>query len=196
LSDAVAAAIIGVAGTVLVGVATQFVNGRERTSQSRLNESERRAQREAEERERAQTRREEFLFRALEHFGGKTQERSVGIAIVEAYWAAAPDQVALLVPVLLNQLTYLLAVVDTVERSDAAHERINVDRLVRLLQDIDNLPSFRESYISTLRAIDTKPEKRGLDLSRDPEISARVVRFLSDSRDALTQLDGSPNVRD
>jgi Winged helix-turn-helix DNA-binding len=75
---AIAAALIGVAGILL----SQLIYRQERQRESEQAASE-----------RQQSRREEFLFRALDHFGGKTQERSVGIAIAEAYWRQVPELV-------------------------------------------------------------------------------------------------------
>lgn len=130
------------------------------------------------ERERLLSRREEFLFRALEHFGGRTQERSVGIAIAEAYWRSVPEQIDVLVPVLLNQLVYLLSVVDTAKSADAAHERQNVRRIVELLAQIDQIDRFRDAYASSLVSIRQRQEGRGMDLSDTPDIERKVSEYL------------------
>lgn len=65
---AIAAAAIGVAGT-LIG---QLLSGLKRRRASTQAENERQREGAKAERERMQSRREEFLFRALEHFGGRT----------------------------------------------------------------------------------------------------------------------------
>jgi hypothetical protein len=108
----------------------------------------------------------------------REQERSVGIAIAEAYWRSTPEQLDVLVPLLLNQLVYLLAVQDSEKSADAAHERQNVRRIVELLAQIDEVDRFRDSYGSSLRAIRRKRTGRGIDLSSDPEIKSGVDRFL------------------
>ena len=173
-AGAVAAAAIGIAGT-LIG---QLIASRERRRESERAERERQNEREADRGEQAQSRREEFLFRALEHFGGGTQERSVGIAIAEAYWRSVPEQLDVLVPLLLNQLVYLLSVVDRAKSADAAHERQNARRIVDLLDEIDQVDRFRDAYTSSLRAITGRRQDRGIDLTRDPDIEARVSAYL------------------
>jgi hypothetical protein len=50
-----------------------------------------------------------------------------------------------LVPLLLNQLVYLLAVQDSEKSADAAHERQNVRRIVELLAQIDEVDRLRDS---------------------------------------------------
>jgi hypothetical protein len=155
VDTAVTAAIVGaVSGSAISAAATitsQWLNGRERERTNVRLEAERAGVSAADRDERQQAKREEFLFRALEHFGGRTQERSVGIAIAEAYWRSTPEQHDVLVPVLLNQLVYLLAVQDSEKGADAAHERQNVRRIVELLERIDDIDRFRESYEFSLR---------------------------------------------
>lgn len=151
----------------------------------RLNQKDRRREIQRAEAERMQTRREEFLFRSREHFGGGTQERSVGIAIAEAFWKRVPDQVDVLVPLLLNQVVYLLAVVGTTKSADAAHERQNVRRILALLDEIGAVERFRDSYESSMRAIDQPHMGRGLDLSADPDIKQAVSAYLAKVRSQL-----------
>jgi len=162
ITGAVSGGVISAAGTIV----SQWFSGRER---ERMNVRL--------EKERERMRIEEFLFRALEHFGGRTQERSVGIAIAEAYWKSTPEQLDVLVPLLLNQLVYLLAVQDSEKSADAAHERQNVRRIVELLAQIDEVDRFRDSYESSLRAIRRKRAGRGIDLSSDPAGLRRSVRL-------------------
>jgi hypothetical protein len=174
LEVAVAAAIAGGTISVIGAIASQVVAGRERRETNKRDIGE-----------RANSRREEFLFRALEHFGGGTQERSVGIAIAEAFWRSVPQQVDVLVPLLLNQLVYLLGVVDTAKSAGAAHERQNVRRIVDLLEEISDIQRFREAYSSSLRAIREPNTGFGLDLTPDPEIDARVRAFRSNVEQTL-----------
>ena len=86
LDSAFWGAIVGAAIGVLGTLTSQFLGSRERREEATRSERERREERAADRRQQLDARREEFLFRALEHFGGGTQERSVGIAIAEAYW--------------------------------------------------------------------------------------------------------------
>lgn len=181
LVGAISAAVIGVTGTLL----SQYLSSRERQKESARSERERREDRDADRYQLLQAQREEFLFRALEHFGSRTQERSVGIAIAEAYWRKVPDQVEVLVPLLLNQLVYLLSVVNTAKSADAAHERQNVRRIADLLSEIDDVDRFRDAYSSSLRAIAQKQEGRGIDLALDPEINSYILAALDSWSNAI-----------
>jgi hypothetical protein len=174
ITGAVSGGVISVVGTII----SQWLSGRERERMNVRLEKERADERTNDLQERTQAKREEFLFRALEHFGGHTQERSVGIAIAEAYWKSTPEQLDVLVPLLLNQLVYLLAVQPSNKTADAAHERQNVRRIAQLLARIDKVDRFRDSYEFSLRAIERKRAGRGIDLSPDPEIKSGVDQFL------------------
>ena len=181
IAGAIAGGVISVVGTLV----SQALSARERRTESERSERERRDEREARQREQLQSRREEFLFRALEHFGGRTQERSVGIAIAEAYWKSVPEQIGVLVPLLLNQLVYLMSVVDTLKSADAAHEHQNVRRIVDLLDEIGHVDAFSEAYRSSLRAIEMRRPGFGIDLRQDPQIEARVAKYLDQLASSL-----------
>jgi hypothetical protein len=86
-------------------------------------------------RERLATRKEDQLFKALSWFEGKTQRRSIGVAVVEGLWQELPAYRKTLIPLLANQAIYLLAESD----SATAHERNNLDRMMRLVLDCSSL---------------------------------------------------------
>jgi hypothetical protein len=113
----------------------------------------------------------------MERLGG-AQERSVGIAIAEAYWRRVPEQIDVLAPLLINQLVYLLAVVDTEKSRYREHERMNLRRIVDLLEQIRRYREFSYSYAPALRIIEAKGDLgRGLDLSTDDELSEHIAAF-------------------
>jgi hypothetical protein len=94
--------------------------------------------------QRSQERLEANVYRALDHFAGKTQVRSIGIAVVEGSWTQVPEMHPVLVPMLANQVIYLLS---ESGQDDAAHEVDNLRRLVDLL-----VVAARESNVPTKTA--------------------------------------------
>jgi hypothetical protein len=79
--------------------------------------------------ERRELDRNKHIFDGLQYFTGKTQPRNVGIAVIEGYWATAPELRPLFVPLLANQAVYLLAQSD----EETAHEADNLRRIIRRL---------------------------------------------------------------
>lgn len=71
------------------------------------------------------------LYDSLRWFEGKTQSRSVGIAMVEANWEQETDFRKIWYPVLSNQAIYLLL---KSGQDDAPHEISNLKRIMTLLK--------------------------------------------------------------
>lgn len=90
-------------------------------------------------RERRQSREEERLAQTLEYFGGGSQRRSIGIALIEGLWVSNPRHHDVIVPLIANQVVYLLLSTESVD----AHNERNLVRLFRILKSIPNL---RERY--------------------------------------------------
>ena len=160
---------------------------RTRTAERESRERTRAAERESAERarvtqaameEREGARREEFLFCALEHFTGRTQHRSVGIAIVEGYWQQVPQLLDVIVPVLINQLVYLTTVAEPSRTT--THELQNLERLIDLLTAMakrtDITGSFRSSYVAMQKA---RRSRLRLDLSSRPDLGIKLDRFIA-----------------
>jgi hypothetical protein len=78
------------------------------------------------ERERLQA----HVFDSLKWFEGRSQKRSIGIAVIEGNWSTFDDMRPTWLAILTNQAVYLLAESDS---KDASHERANLDRITRLL---------------------------------------------------------------
>ena len=110
------------------------------------NFDEQKRVRQDEWKKRDQEREEAFLIEALQNFGGGTQTRSVGIALVEAYWQNRKDLQPVWNAVLTNQAVYILS---KVKKGDlAAHERSNLERIFQLLRQV---PGLRPDQLEQLR---------------------------------------------
>lgn len=79
---------------------------------------------------------------------------------------------------LLNQLVYLLAAVETKKTTNGAHERQNLLRMIDLHEKIGRVTQFRDAYVSSLEAIDHKGKERGIDLTQDLRTSERVKSYI------------------
>jgi len=86
--------------------------------------------------ERRANQQSELLLKTVAYFEGKTQKRSVGIALVEGLLHKNPKHRDVLVPLLTNQFVYLLLHPDV---AASVHEERNLIRLYNLLTDTPNL---------------------------------------------------------
>jgi hypothetical protein len=110
-------------------------------------------------------RKEDRFFKAFEFLGGKTQVRSAGIAIVEAFHERTPSIRPALVRHLVNQLMYL----ETVQKEDDAaerfHEQDNVRRIAELLLEIRKFNDYDRAYKALCDAVRHRPEDRGVPVA-------------------------------
>ncbi len=116
-------------------------------------------------RERIEAREEGRFEETLQYFTGGTQKRSVGIALVEGVWRYKPQYLNILVPVISNQIVYLLLVTDS---KDEVHEERNLIRLLNIFSDIPSLRIKHDHYrYEVLDAIGQKlqGQKSGLKIS-------------------------------
>jgi hypothetical protein len=72
----------------------------------------------------------EIYLTSLEHLGGGSQERNLGISALEFYWKDYASEVQLIVPVLVGAAIYLLT---ESKQGKAQHERYNLKRIMNLL---------------------------------------------------------------
>jgi hypothetical protein len=95
---------------------------------------------------------------SLKWFEGKTQKRSIGIAVVEGNWNKFAELRLTWLAVLTNQAIYLLA---ESGQDDAAHERSNLNRMMTLLSQTESSvsPDQRKSLVD---AIDKNIKGAGL----------------------------------
>ncbi len=94
----------------------------------------------------------ESFIAALESFSGGTQNRSIGISIIEGNWDERKELRKVWVSILHSQAIYLL----TQSENDKAHERDNLDRIMNLLESIKDdaqqlSPRQRTSLVDAVR---------------------------------------------
>jgi hypothetical protein len=115
--------------------------------------------------ERRSAREEERLAKTMDYFDGGSQRRSIGISMIEGVWVKNPRYHSVLVPLIANQIVYLLLSTD----SHDAHNERNLTRLVMLLKGIPNLKEqyFERwaTYVTRSRASTTAKSKAYLSHS-------------------------------
>lgn len=89
-----------------------------------------REQFERERKLREQEQREQHIYTALNLFTGGTQNRNVGISVIQQYLATMPDLIASFAPLFVNQAIYLLTESNSVKD---LHEFNNLDRIMDLV---------------------------------------------------------------
>jgi|SRR5919205_2066914 hypothetical protein len=92
--------------------------------------------------ERRQAREDDRLGQTLDYFGGGSQRRSIGISLIEGLWIKKPRHHDVIVPLVANQIVYLLLSTESV---DAHNER----NLVRLFMILKSVPNFRDRYATS-----------------------------------------------
>ena len=90
-------------------------------------------------RERQVSREEERLAKTLDYFDGGSQRRSIGISLVEGVWLSNHRYHAVLVPLIANQIVYLLL-------STNSHDAHNERNLIRMVMIFKAIPNLKESY--------------------------------------------------
>jgi hypothetical protein len=121
--------VLGIAGSILAafGVVVGYFLSRHFADRDRdLSMRERSLA--AKEADRVKLR--DVLYESLKWFEGRTQNRSIGIAVVRTSWDTHPEFHALWIEVLANQVIYLLAAQKPKERR---HELENLRRMVDIL---------------------------------------------------------------
>lgn len=111
-------------------------------------------------------RRDELIIEGLRLFGGRTQVRSVGIAILEGNWRHVEKGKlsGSVVPVICNQLIYLISESDS---KDAQHEIANFERMVVLLEKRQTLIDSRLRQLMRNALNVRDPQKgRGIELDQ------------------------------
>jgi hypothetical protein len=195
VSNEVAGALAGaaVAGLASLGVGVLGYVERRRA----LEEAER--IRDLDYAERAHERITSNVFSALSHFAGKTQDRSIGIAVVEGSWAEVPEFHPVLVPLLANQVIYLLS---ESGQEDKAHEVDNLRRMIDLLVEGNAEPTMRTPFArasydavrSALTAAIAKTSGGGIGTSTTAQKTVRGLEVpvvtLIKWKDALQVADG------
>ena len=78
--------------------------------------------------------REEHVFNSLQWLSGGTQERSIGIAVIDANWKKFPHLHETWTSVLVAQAVYLLAEQQREETKQRQHEITNANNILRILE--------------------------------------------------------------
>jgi hypothetical protein len=117
--------------------------------------------------ERKATRDDDLLGKTLGYFDGGSQRRSIGISLLEGIWIRRPGTFPVIVPLIANQIVYLLHSTD----SHDAHNERNLVRLVMLLQQIPNLKDrYHDRWGDVCDALPRKWEdndsKKGIPVSK------------------------------
>jgi hypothetical protein len=86
--------------------------------------------RKAEARDRERLKQREILYESLRWFEGRTQKRSIGIAVVNASWSLFPEFQSLWIEVFANQAVYLLT---GSKQGEKEHEHENLRRILDVL---------------------------------------------------------------
>jgi hypothetical protein len=106
-------------------------------------------------RERKSAREEDLLGKTLAYFDGGSQRRSIGISLLEGIWIRKKSCHAVVVPLIANQIVYLLLSTD----SHDAHNERNLVRLVMLLRQVPDLQAnFYDRWGDVCDAIGRKYE--------------------------------------
>jgi hypothetical protein len=140
-------------------------------------------------RERRQSREEERLAETLEYFAGGSQRRSIGIALIEGLWVGNPRHHDVIVPLVANQLVYLLLSTESID----AHNERNLVRLFRIFKSIPELRNrYNHAWGDVADAIDQKLEgaKKGIPLS---SVTLNLWMKILDPDHALITTDASKN---
>lgn len=113
---------------------------------------------------------DELLRSTLQHFDGGAQRRTIGIALAENLAASTPMAIPVLVPVLTNQIVYLLLGTTT---EFTENETRNLIRLLHLTEKLGlkTEERFSDFCIEVMEALmtsarkDNSPSEKGLWMS-------------------------------
>ena len=155
-------AAVGLVAALVPGVISVVVAGFGHLNQLRAA-AEREHARESDLEERRDARLNELVVKSLEYFTGKTQRRSVGIAIVEGAWEEAPDLHRVFVPLLVNQAVYLL---NESGQTHSTHETDNLKRIMALLT--------RDEVVRGYAATTMQPVREALERRRASQTGNRT----------------------
>ncbi len=101
----------------------------------------------------------EQLLNSLQWFGEGIQERSIGIAIIEAHWDDVPDLKKIWIAVLLSQAIHIL----TRSKQQASETQLdNLNRIVKLLWNANLSQDQRATFcdvLSSANYIDSSGQK-------------------------------------
>ena len=104
--------------------------------------------------ERYFQRKRELLITAFSYFTGGTQKRSIGISIIEGLWSKKEKYSEFIVPLLTNQIVYIVLHSKQVK---SRHEFHNYLRMMKLIIKVKDLRGKHfDSYGEIRNALDIK----------------------------------------
>lgn len=117
--------------------------------------------------ERRSAREEDLLAKTLAYFDGGSQRRSIGVSLLEGIWINRPNSHKVIVPLIANQIVYLLLSSD----SHDAHNERNLVRLVMLLSEVPNLKAnyhdrWADVCDSIYRKYENNDEEKGIPIAK------------------------------
>jgi len=113
----------------------------------------------------------DVLYQSLRWFEGGTQNRSIGIAVVQTSWETHPEFQKLWIEVLANQVIYLLA---AQEPKDRPHEYENLRRMLDILAQQKSLLDSHTKGI----LCDTIVRKAGGDIKEGLPLTDKLKESL------------------
>jgi hypothetical protein len=116
--------------------------------------------------------RQQTLIHALEYLTGGSQQRSIGIALIEGLWYKGHPSHRAIIPALTNQAVYLLLETD----SKGRHQFLNWLRIMDLILRVPPEESFHNFYIELIEALDARAEEDG-DAHSGIDISPPTARL-------------------
>jgi hypothetical protein len=114
--------------------------------------------------ERKAAREEDRLTKTLDYFVGGSQRRSIGISMLEGVWLTRRRYHKILVPLVANQIVYLLLSTD----SHDPHQERNLVRLMTIFMSIPGLrKNYHDKWCDVCDAISRKynGERKGIPIS-------------------------------
>ena len=130
--------------------------------------------------ERYFQRKRELLLTAFSYFTGGSQKRSIGISIIEGLWTKKEKYSEFLVPLLSNQIVYVLL---HSKQGNSRHEFHNYLRMIGLIMKVKNIKSkYYDSYGEIRNALDLKLESKE---NRGIEVTSITIKAWIDKLDEL-----------
>ena len=123
--------------------------------------------------ERRSDREREMMIKGLEHLTGGSQQRSVGIALIEGLWYNGQPYERAIMPALVNQAVYLLL---ETEHGEHRHQFHTWYRIMELILRVPRKKEFHTLYCEladalTYRLADEPKRTTGIDI---PPLSAKL----------------------
>jgi hypothetical protein len=122
--------------------------------------------------ERGRERKRDTMLKALEYLTGGSQNRSVGVALIEGLWFQGHPFEEAIVPALVNQAVYLLLGTDSGARRDQIH---SWKRIMRLILSVPPRDRYRDLYLELAEGLEQRASQKEMP-KKGIEIEAETSR--------------------